>query len=442
MKKDLKKLRQARADKAKAGKLKVEALNVLLDKEALTDTESAQLTVLEAEVDALEQNVAELDAEITAEEKKARRASLFGTASLSSGCGGGGPALATVVNDLNPERTSGFHNLAEFAVSVRSAMTGGGLDPRLVAAPSNVHQNQGASGEGFEVPTAYSEQIWSLVFAENDLLALCNPEPTNSNAIMIPKDETTPWGSAGVQAFWRAEAGPMSASKAALTGTMLQLHELYAFVIATAELLDDAPRLSNRLTVQAARAIKWQASEAVMFGDGVGKPLGFMRAPSLVTVAAETGQLAATLVIANLAKMYARLLRTGGSPVWIGNPDILPQLISLVLGQQPAWLPNNMPVAGSPEGTLLGRPMFMNEHAQTLGTKGDLTIADLSGYALATKAGGGIDFAASIHLFFDYNMSAFRWTFRVGGQPYLSAPVPAAKGTSTKSHFVTLAGRP
>ena len=65
----------------------------------------------------------------------------------------------------------------------------------------------------------------------------------------------------------------------------------------------------------------------------------------------------------------------------------------------------------------------------------------LSGYALATKAGGGVDFAQSIHLFFDQNLTAFRWIIRAGGQPYLSAPVSPAKGANTKSHFVALAAR-
>src|SRR5215475_10166905 len=100
MKKDLKKLRQARGEKAVAGKVKVAALNVLLEKAELTEAETAQLNALEAEID-----------EIAAEEKKARRATLFGSSAA------GGPALATVVNDLNPARTAGFHNLAEFAVS-------------------------------------------------------------------------------------------------------------------------------------------------------------------------------------------------------------------------------------------------------------------------------------------------------------------------------------
>jgi signal transduction histidine kinase len=61
---------------------------------SLTDDEKAQLTALEAEVDALEQEVAERDLEIAAEEKKARRATLFGAGSQSVG-----PVLATVVRD-------------------------------------------------------------------------------------------------------------------------------------------------------------------------------------------------------------------------------------------------------------------------------------------------------------------------------------------------------
>ncbi|WOH80585.1 hypothetical protein RX327_33250 [Bradyrhizobium sp. BEA-2-5] len=47
-------------------------------------------------------------------------------------------------------------------------MTGGGLDPRLGAAPTNFQQNQGGSGEGFLVPTEYREQIWALVFDDQN----------------------------------------------------------------------------------------------------------------------------------------------------------------------------------------------------------------------------------------------------------------------------------
>jgi HK97 family phage major capsid protein len=433
MKKNLMKLRQARADRAKAGKAKLVSLNALIEKPELTEAETTQMAALETEVTALETEVTALDTEIAAEEKIARRATLFGSAAI--------PARSIIVNDLNPETTGGFHNLADFALTVRNAITGAGIDPRLGAAPANFQQNQGSVGEGFLVPTEYRDQIWAIAFPEHDLLSMCNPEPTNSNAIQIPKDETTPWGSSGVQASWRSEGNQMLASKIALTGATLQLHELFAFVIATSELMDDAPRLNNRLTFQAGRAINWKASDGVMWGDGNGKPLGFMKAPALVTVAKDSGQATLTLSVANLANMLARLLAMGGNPVWIMNRDVLPALIGLTIGSVPAWIPSNQGLVGGPGGTLLGHPIYFNEHAQTFSTLGDIVLADLSGYALATKIGGGIDFQSSIHLFFDYGMSAFRWTFRLGGQPYLSGPVSPANGSKTKSSFVTLQAR-
>lgn len=431
--KDLKKLRQARADRAKAGKAKLVSLNALIEKPELNETETAQMAALEVEVTALEAEVSALDAEIAAEEKIARRATLFGSAAI--------PARSIVVNDLNPETTGGFRNLAEFALSVRGMFTGGAIDPRLAAAPANFQQNQGAAGEGVMVPTEYRDQIWAIAFPEHDLLSLCNSEPTNSNSIMIPKDETTPWGAAGVQASWRSEGTQMLASKSALTGTQLQLHELFAFCIASQELLDDAPRLNNLLTFQAGRAINWKASDAVMWGDGNGKPLGFMNAGCLVTVPKDSGQATLTLSVANLANMLARLLAQGGQPVWILNRDVLPALIGLVIGSVPAWMPSNQPLLAGPEGFLLGHPVYFNEHAQTFSTLGDIVLADMKGYALATKVGQGIEFASSIHLFFDYNMSAFRWAFRLGGQPYLSKSIASANGSKNKSSFITLQAR-
>ncbi|GIQ73199.1 phage major capsid protein [Bradyrhizobium sp. RD5-C2] len=440
MRVDIKQLRQARANKAKDGKTVLEQLNALQGKPTLTEAETAQVGELESKVDALEAEVAELDKQIAVEEKKLRRASLFGSTAL------GGPALATVVNDTDPARTAGFKSLAEFAVSVRNLQVNGVADPRFAAAASGYQQNQGSSGEGILVPTEWREQIWSLVFDDNDLLGFCNPEPTQGNTVGIVKDETTPWGAAGVQAAWRSEGSQMIATKAALTPTIMQLHELYAFVLATQEILDDAPRLQNRILTQAARAIRWKAFEGVVNGDGNGKPLGFMNSPALITVAAEAGQATGTIVTANVLKMMARLFEMpGGSPQWLANRDTIPQLGTMTIGNNAAWLPINQALSGGAirkGGILLGEQLSFNEHCQTVGTAGDLVLADLSGYALATKQGGGIDFAASIHLYFDQNLTAFRWIFRVGGQPYLSKPIPPAKGNNSKSHFVALATRP
>jgi HK97 family phage major capsid protein len=351
------------------------------------------------------------------------------------------------VNEPDPATSGGFKALTEFAIAVRNAQVGMATDPRLAevekaAAATGFHQNQGTAGEGFLVPVEYRQAIWDLTFEEPDLLSMVSPEPTMANTVKIAKDETTPWGSAGVRAHWRSEGAQMTADKMAMTGTIVELHELFAFVTATQEVLDDGPRLQDRLTRQASKAISWTASDAIMWGDGNGKPLGFMSSPALVTQAAEAGQAVDSLVAKNIFKMNARILRAGASrPIFLANSDLDPELGVMTIGDLPAFLPNNQPLTSPFEGFLRGKPLLYSEHCAALGDVGDISEVDLNGYYCATKQGGGVDFAASIHLFFDQNITAFRWLFRFGGQPFLSAPVARNKGANTKSHFVTLAAR-
>lgn len=432
MKKDVNKLRQALADKKKAGLAKVTELNALVARTDLSDAESTKMNALDAEVTALEAEVVTLASEIETEERTIRRQSIFLPAR----------AAARAINDVNPEATFGFRSMAEFASCVRGA-TGGNIDARLSAIASDPNINGGSAGEGFMVPPEFRQQIWEIAFDPLDLMGRVDMEPTNSNAVMMPKDESTPWGTTGVQSYWRAEAGQMTSSKAATDGNLVKLEELYAFVVASDELLSDAPRLQNRLTNKAAQAIRWKASDAFMWGDGVGKPKGFMNAASLVTVAKDSAQGAATISVTNIGNMMARLLATGNadSAFWMANSDTLPQLMQLTIGTVPVWTPPNGGMQDGPAGRLMGKPLLFTEHSQTLGTLGDLVLLDGMGYGAANKVGGGLDFASSIHLYFDQALTAFRWTFRVAGQPYLSKAVTQPKSSNTKSHFVALATR-
>lgn len=435
--KNLKELRAALTKKRSEGKAKIDAYNALSAKGSPTAEESARLEALDAEIEALETEVETLDAEVKTEEKKARRGALF-SAQAST------PSRIEVVRDQpNPATTNGFNSMAEFARAVRLAASNMSFDERLnAAAPSNVHQSGGNAGEGYLVPAEYRQQIWEEVFSGFDLLPMFNPEPTSSNMVNIVKDETTPWGSVGVQASWRSEGAVMTASKLNLTGSTVPLHELFAFVGATDELLNDAPLLQNRLTVKAAAAIRFRASRAIYEGTGAGQPQGFMNSGALVTQAAEGGQTAGTINLTNLAKMMTRLQPSSlGSSFWMASPEILPQLVNLQIGNIPVFTPPNAGATQAPAGYILGRPLMFTEHNSPLGQVGDIVLVNPAGYYAVTKQGGGIDFASSIHLWFDQAITAFRWIFRIGGQPFLTAPISPAKGSLTKSHFITLAAR-
>ena len=43
-----------------------------------------------------------------------------------------------------------------------------------------------------------------------------------------------------------------------------------------------------------------------------------------------------------------------------------------------------------------------------------------------------------MHFYFDQNLRAFRFVYRLGGQPWLSSAIARKAGTSTLSHFVKL----
>lgn len=337
--------------------------------------------------------------------------------------------------------TGGFRDMAEFAQAVRlanpSAGSGFRVDDRL-GAPTNVHMEGGDAAGSYLVPAEFRQQITDLVYSDEDpIMDLIEPSPTSSNRVQGLGDETTPWGTSGVQAHWRVEAEQMTPSRLGLTPRETKLNELYAFVLATEELLEDAPRIADLLTRKAAAAIRWKAVDGYMYGDGIEKPLGWMASEALVTIGKEAGQTADTIVRQNVAKMFARMINPARA-VWIANADVMPTMMDLKTDSgDPVWFPNYQLAPG---GMLLGRPVYFSEHAKTVGDKGDLQFVNPMGYEAFRKQ-SGVQFAESIHLYFDYNIRAFRWIFRVGGQPVLSKPVAPHNGSSTKSHFVALADR-
>jgi HK97 family phage major capsid protein len=338
--------------------------------------------------------------------------------------------------------TGGFNNLAEFAHAVRCANPAAGqsfrMDDRL-AAPGNVHMEQGDAAGSYLVPAEFRQQIVNLVFNEgNDpIMDLIDPDPTASNRVVGLGDETTPWGNSGIVAAWRSEGEQMQPSRMSLTPRETKLNELYAFVLATEELLEDAPRVATLLTSHAAAAIRWKAADAFMYGDGIEKPLGWMESKATIAVAKDPNQTAATISASNVARMWARMIMPSQAS-WLVNSDVMPTLMDMKNSAGlPLWFGNYQE---SPGGVLLGRPVVFNEHSRSVGQYGDIQFVNPNGYEAFRKQ-NGVSFADSIHLYFDYNIRAFRWVFRIGGQPVLSKPVAPANGGNTKSHFVALAER-
>ena len=396
----------------------------------------------EAEFDLLNAEIVSLKAQIA---KRADFGTLEGALSAGTGRVAAPTSITNVRDRIDDDPKAGFSCVGEFAAAVRAAnpALGGRFDERLniLGAPSGYMQSLG-SDEGFMVPPEFRTGIWEVVEGSEtsyDLFNLMPPEPTGSNTVEIIRDETTPWGGTGVQAYYGAETGQMTASSLVTKASQVALNHCYAYVLAGEDLLEDAPRLSDRLTNKAGQALRYKLSNGLIEGDGVGKPLGIKNAACLVSVAKESGQTGATVTATNVVKMYSRAINpTQG--FWIVNPDVMPQIILLTVNSNPIWMPYDQGFKYAPMGTLLGRPIYPLEHCQTVGTVGDIYFVNPNGYMHVMK-NSGIKYAESIHLYFDYNIKAFRWTVRHTGMPYLSAAISPKNGSNTRSHFVALATR-
>lgn len=348
----------------------------------------------------------------------------------------------------------GWNHMGEFVNAVRIAgipgVSANMLDPRLTirAAGATTYGSEGVDADGgFAVPPDFRTAIMELVMAEQSLFGRTDQLITSSNSLKVPVDETTPWQtSGGIQAYWAGEA-PASGyqqSKPRVQGRTINMGKLIALVPMTDELLEDSPAMGAFILRKAPQKINFALTLSIIQGNGVDKPLGIMNSNALITVSKETGQLADTIVSENIWNMYARMSPDSlANSVWLYHHTILPQLFGMTvgIGTVPIFLPPNG-LAGSPFATLMGRPMIPTQACETLGDKGDLLFVDLSQYATLTKVGGmNPKQDVSMHLWFDYGETAFRFTLRVGGMPWLSNPIPDRDGNSSTSPFIALEAR-
>jgi HK97 family phage major capsid protein len=343
--------------------------------------------------------------------------------------------------------SAGFRNFGEFAQSViRATPKGGGqLDPRLsqiLNAPTTYGQESVGADGGFAVPPVFREGIVEKVMGEDSLWGRTDLQETSSNNFTVPVDETTPWGTTGVQAYWTGEGAIKTQSKPSLGEVTIKLDKLAAIVPVTDELLEDAPALDRYLRRKAENVFDFKLNYALLQGTGAGMPMGLLNSPGTISVAKEGGQAADTLKYENILAMWQRLYAPFRSnAVWITNQSVEVQLNTMSYVPAggttiPVYLPAGG-VSGSPYATLMGRPVIYSQATNELGDKGDIILADLRQY-LAVRKVGGMRSDVSIHLWFDYDVTAFRFVLRVGGQPWWNSAIAARDGSQTYGPTVTL----
>lgn len=343
----------------------------------------------------------------------------------------------------------GFADFAEFARSVKAAALSDRPNERLkqlqqlASPPAAANEGTGADG-GFLVPTDFAAAVARRVVSEDSLIGRCDIVRTTSNTIQVPVGESTPWSAGGIQARWLGEGSRIAESVPDIRSRKLKLDKLAALVPVTDELLEDAPALVAYLERSAAEQFDHQLNVALIRGTGVGKPLGLIHSDATLTVAKEAGQPADTINYANVVKMWGRLYAPcRKTAVWIANQDVEPALMQTYLAAGSTAMPTFAPpgVAAAPYATLMGRPIVPSMACPALGDRGDLVLADLTQFLAAMKAGPNPRVDVSMHLWFDIDLTAFRFVMRVAGQSWWSAPVVGSDGVSEYAPAVVLEER-
>lgn len=438
--------RKAILDKAEALRKQVEDV----EDRNFTEEETAKLQEWAAEAEEL---VADIEALREQEQKAAEALARLDEQSEWSDKPQGSTRIIT-------RREAEFSSFGEYIRQVKDSANNAGVRNELVhrlEASAPGMQTVIDSDGGFLIPPQFAQTIHEKMADEGVILGLPMERiPLTGNTFKLPyvDDTTRASGSiaGGVIGYWVEETGTLSDTKPKLGQMSLRLKKCAGVGYLTEEMQEDYGASGAFLERQLARALIYQVEDAIVNGDGSGKPLGILNAACKVSVTKETNQTAATIWGPNVVKMWARMPQTSrNNAVWLVNQDCEPQLWSLTLegrygsaaaaaGAIPLYYPAGTITNQGSYGMIMGRPVIPVQYCKTLGTEGDIILWDPTEYVLAEKA-GGVKTASSMHVRFLTDETTLRVTYRVDGQPAWSSALTPANGTNTLSPIITLAVR-
>lgn len=423
--------------KSKSLKVRIEAQEIV--------AETAEADAVQAEIDR-KAEAKELIAEVIAEGAPAINADAAGVAVTKD--------EADKALEENP-----FRNLADQCAAVKTlAQTQGAqydvrLKPLLIKADGIPTKQLGGNVEipsegGFLLQPTLTDSILMPMHDEGPFTAAVQRLPVSGNSNygwINGVDETdratgSRWG--GIRGYRLAEAADKTQSQPKFRRITWELKKYAVLIYETDELLQDAAMFETVVNIGAGEELSFMANDDILNGDGTGGPLGILTSNAKVSVTKESNQTAATVVFENLVKMWARLhSRAKMSSAWYINTDVNPQLDLLSIPSGTAALDPRF-VGYDAQGLMRikGRPVIETEFSATLGTQGDIMLADMSQYLFWEK--GGVQAASSIHVQFLTDQTVFRFVFRCDGQPAIASPLTPYKGTgNTLSPFVVLDDR-
>jgi HK97 family phage major capsid protein len=345
-------------------------------------------------------------------------------------------ATIQVVKDAGDQP---FESDGEFFLAVKNAaLHPSREDPRLASRKATGLSEGVPEDGGYLLRSQTKDGILERMYKTGELLSRISADPIgeNSNGMTYNAVNETSRANGsrngGILGYWLGEGGNIPSTKPKFRQLELKLKKVAALCYATDEQLRDTRNLQSWLTRTVPNELRFMAEDAVFEGDGVGKPLGIMQSPCLITVQRETAN---AISVVDVTGMWARRWAGVNDYVWLIHQDAGMQLPRMTISNTPVYLPAGG-LSGAQYGTLFGKPVIETEYNASLNTTGDIMLASLSQYQAINK--DDIQEASSIHVQFLTAETAFRFIYRIDGEPLWNSALTPFHGTNTVSPFVVL----
>jgi HK97 family phage major capsid protein len=296
---------------------------------------------------------------------------------------------------------------------------------------------------GFLIPTGFSPNLLKIDPEADPMAGRTTNVPMALPTLRMParvdKNHTTSVAG-GLTVTRRPETVAVTATRMEMEQIEMRATTLMGLSYTSRELLEDSPiSFAALLAAGFSDQFTYHVIKERINGTGVGEYEGVLNSPALVTVTAETGQAADTIVFQNIVKMRSRCWHYEKA-VWIANHDTYPQLSQLKLdigtGGAAMYTPS---LREDRPDMLLGRPIIYSEYAKKVGDVGDLILGNWGEYLEGTYQ--PLRQEESIHVRFANNETAFKFWLRNDGRCWWRSALTPVESSQTLSPFVVLAAR-
>jgi len=300
------------------------------------------------------------------------------------------------------------------------------------------------SGGGYLVPDEFHNRLM-MASAEQAIIrprATVIPAATDSGKIPSLDQYSTPTAGAGQTALaggikggWAGEGSAGSSTDAAFKQIEYNIKKIAAYTEVSNELIEDSSQaidgLLSRLFGVAVASLE---EMAFVRGSGAGAPLGILNADALVSVTADSS---GSFGLADAVEMLSRFKPVGGQPIWMMHREMIPDLGGSGFSVSAGGVDWAQPREELPT-SLLGYPVFFNEHMPQSDNDGCVILCDPTAYVIFDRSNTSVAF--SEHAGFTSDQGTWRVTKRLDGQPWLNDKITLAdpQGSYTVSPFVQL----